>query len=170
MMNVLSHQCQIEQGEQAFFNKTHSSFDKASKANCYDQGLFMTAVGIVKNTLNSVSHLCVLFQLCDFSISSCFNPGGVLEDKGTISVLFWSHANDFQSIMDWLCCSVSVSTIHNGRLWQNVIRNISPITSCTFTHAQCVLILLEAQTNTRCGYFSFLYRYSWLNLCQKGFI
>lgn len=109
------------------------------------------------------------FPTLRFSMSSCFNPGGVLEDKGTISVLFWSHANDFQSIMDWLCCSVSVSTINNRRLWQNVIRNISTIISFTFTHAQGVLTLLEAHTNTRCGYFRFLYRYSWLNFMPKRF-
>jgi len=66
VMNVLSHQCQIEQEEQAFFNKTHSSFDKASKANCYDQQHLSFSDTRKTLTLNSISHLCVLFHPCDF--------------------------------------------------------------------------------------------------------
>lgn len=42
VMNIPSHQRPIKQKQQAPFNKTHSSSDKASKAKCYDQGLFMT--------------------------------------------------------------------------------------------------------------------------------
>ncbi len=125
-MNILSHQCQIEQREQAFFNKTHSSFDKASKANCYDQGLFMThpymsfSDTILKKNVHCISLWNCIWHMCvSFSNSEIFHLFGVLEDKDTISVLFWSHANDSQSIMVWLCCSGSVSTIHNGRLWQS---------------------------------------------------